>query len=170
MIPFLPAILPLSTFQFLSPIVRSRNLIPLARPINCCNSNSPLVQSPFYSGSEGTIRYANPNSLFSQSLAAQHGKPRSFGTTSALGVSRTKIPIKCCSNCGATSTPSWRRCPEGKVLLCNACGLYQKLHKKPRPFLIDSMGNVRVARVPQTGVTASDCLAINPSLFKGNCS
>lgn len=55
-------------------------------------------------------------------------------------------PIKRCSNCGATSTPSWRRCPEGKALLCNACGLYQKLHKRPRPVTIDEDGNVRVAR------------------------
>jgi hypothetical protein len=32
-------------------------------------------------------------------------------------------PIKFCSNCFTTETPSWRRCSEGKMLLCNACGL-----------------------------------------------
>lgn len=32
-------------------------------------------------------------------------------------------PIKFCSNCFTTETPSWRRCTEGKNLLCNACGL-----------------------------------------------
>lgn len=32
-------------------------------------------------------------------------------------------PIKFCSNCFTTETPSWRRCSEGKNLLCNACGL-----------------------------------------------
>ncbi|KAI9490518.1 GATA-4 zinc-finger transcription factor, partial [Zychaea mexicana] len=37
-----------------------------------------------------------------------------------------------CTNCGATSTPLWRRSPEDE-LLCNACGLYQKLHNAPRP-------------------------------------
>ncbi|CAO3682320.1 unnamed protein product [Rhizopus stolonifer] len=37
-----------------------------------------------------------------------------------------------CTNCGATSTPLWRRSIEDD-LLCNACGLYQKLHKAPRP-------------------------------------
>ncbi|KAG2218000.1 hypothetical protein INT45_001543 [Circinella minor] len=37
-----------------------------------------------------------------------------------------------CTNCGATSTPLWRRSPDDE-LLCNACGLYQKLHNAPRP-------------------------------------
>ncbi|KAG1464269.1 hypothetical protein G6F56_005115 [Rhizopus delemar] len=37
-----------------------------------------------------------------------------------------------CTNCGATSTPLWRRSAEDE-LLCNACGLYQKLHNAPRP-------------------------------------
>lgn len=53
---------------------------------------------------------------------------------------------KQCANCGTTSTPSWRRCPEGKDLLCNACGLYAKLHGRPRPFKLAEDGSVRVVR------------------------
>lgn len=63
--------------------------------------------------------------------------------------------VKRCSNCGATTTPSWRRCPEGKALLCNACGLYQKLHKRPRPVTVDEDGNVRVARDRQINFAAT---------------
>ncbi|KAI9278464.1 hypothetical protein BDA99DRAFT_408302, partial [Phascolomyces articulosus] len=37
-----------------------------------------------------------------------------------------------CSNCNATQTPLWRRSTNDE-LLCNACGLYQKLHNAPRP-------------------------------------
>lgn len=37
-----------------------------------------------------------------------------------------------CSHCEATTTPLWRRGPE-EELLCNACGLYLKLHSRKRP-------------------------------------
>ncbi|KAG9287735.1 hypothetical protein G9A89_004138 [Geosiphon pyriformis] len=37
-----------------------------------------------------------------------------------------------CFNCGVTSTPLWRRSANDE-LLCNACGLYLKLHKMARP-------------------------------------
>lgn len=56
-------------------------------------------------------------------------------------------PAKSCFNCGSVSTPSWRRCPRGKQLLCNACGLYAKLHNKPRPFKVGEDGSIRVQRV-----------------------
>ncbi|KAI7891770.1 uncharacterized protein EV154DRAFT_507157 [Mucor mucedo] len=37
-----------------------------------------------------------------------------------------------CSNCQATTTPLWRRDAAGKTI-CNACGLYYKLHHVHRP-------------------------------------
>ncbi|KAF5346610.1 hypothetical protein D9757_014286 [Collybiopsis confluens] len=37
-----------------------------------------------------------------------------------------------CSNCGATHAPLWRRGLNDE-LICNACGLYCKLHQRPRP-------------------------------------
>ncbi|GFT21817.1 transcription factor GATA-6 [Nephila pilipes] len=39
---------------------------------------------------------------------------------------------KCC-NCYTLSTSLWRRNKDGEFI-CNACGLYQKLHNRPRPI------------------------------------
>ncbi|KAI9345647.1 hypothetical protein BDR26DRAFT_893355 [Obelidium mucronatum] len=38
-----------------------------------------------------------------------------------------------CFNCGATSTPLWRRTADRKNNLCNACGLYYKQYQTNRP-------------------------------------
>ncbi|KAI7860478.1 hypothetical protein BDC45DRAFT_430810, partial [Circinella umbellata] len=37
-----------------------------------------------------------------------------------------------CANCQTTTTPLWRRDASGKTI-CNACGLYYKLHHVHRP-------------------------------------
>merc|ERR1712179_586784 len=47
---------------------------------------------------------------------------------------KRKAKTRVCTNCHTTRTPSWRRSKESKQLLCNACGLYAKLHGKDRPF------------------------------------
>ncbi|XP_066091632.1 transcription factor GATA-5 [Saccopteryx bilineata] len=39
----------------------------------------------------------------------------------------------CCTNCHTTTTTLWRRNADGEPV-CNACGLYTKLHGVPRPL------------------------------------
>lgn len=42
-----------------------------------------------------------------------------------------------CSNCDTTTTPLWRKTDAG-INLCNACGLFLKLHGKSRPVAFTS--------------------------------
>ncbi|KAL7331983.1 hypothetical protein PS15p_204095 [Mucor circinelloides] len=80
------------------------------------------------------------NSLSSTSASApakkkSHSSTSTSTTTSSSpssssAMTEEKPPV--CSNCDATSTPLWRRSADDKVL-CNACGLYLKLHNAPRP-------------------------------------
>lgn len=51
-----------------------------------------------------------------------------------------------CHNCKVTNSPSWRKSPCGKYILCNACGLYAKLHNRPRPFVSMRDGRTRVVK------------------------
>lgn len=54
--------------------------------------------------------------------------------------------MRVCSNCHVTTTPSWRKSPDGNHLLCNACGLYQKLHSVSRPFAVTPEGRTKAIK------------------------
>uniref|UniRef100_UPI0035900ABF transcription factor GATA-4 n=1 Tax=Myxine glutinosa TaxID=7769 RepID=UPI0035900ABF len=54
----------------------------------------------------------------------------------------------CCSNCQTTTTTLWRRNAEGEPV-CNACGLYTKLHGVPRPLTMKKDGIQTRKRKPK---------------------
>lgn len=59
---------------------------------------------------------------------------------------RKKSKFRVCTNCGTTTTPAWRRSTSNKILLCNACGLYQRLHGSDRPFSVTPEGKTKAIK------------------------
>ncbi|KAJ3163588.1 putative electron transfer flavoprotein subunit [Geranomyces michiganensis] len=59
-----------------------------------------------------------------------------------------------CINCSTTSTPLWRRDDKGNPI-CNACGLYFKLHNSHRPVTMKRAVIKRRKRVPPSLVSPS---------------
>ncbi|CAB3411603.1 unnamed protein product [Caenorhabditis bovis] len=50
-----------------------------------------------------------------------------------------------CSNCQGTNTTLWRRNQDGEPV-CNACGLYYKLHNIPRPVSMKKEGQLQTRK------------------------
>lgn len=68
-----------------------------------------------------------PRSGFSSVAPSRPGSPGGSKSGESMGAPTT------CTNCCTQTTPLWRRNPEGHPL-CNACGLFLKLHGVVRPL------------------------------------
>lgn len=76
-------------------------------------------------------------------LPPRQSKPKS---TAAANNRRNGVT---CANCSTTSTTLWRRNNEGNPV-CNACGLYFKLHNMPRPLTMKKEGIQKRKRKPKS--------------------
>ncbi|KAM7126001.1 transcription factor GATA-5 isoform 2-T2 [Molossus nigricans] len=64
-------------------------------------------------------------------------------------LSSTRRAGLCCTNCHTTTTTLWRRNADGEPV-CNACGLYTKLHGVPRPLAMKKESIQTRKRKPKT--------------------
>ena len=64
----------------------------------------------------------------------------------------------CCTNCGTTTTTLWRRNAEGEPV-CNACGLYHKLHGVNRPLAMRKDGIQTRKRKPKSSASSASASA-----------
>lgn len=97
-----------------------------ARPIDIVRSRRPSAQAGI-AKSAGSRPHSRANSV----AVSDMGRA-STPTAKRASISADVQSLQC-TNCHTRKTPLWRRNPEGEPL-CNACGLFLKLHGETRPM------------------------------------
>ncbi|CAG8440401.1 7609_t:CDS:2 [Ambispora gerdemannii] len=101
-------------------------------PYNYIGGNEETSHSP------SQFSHINPTQLLTSSPTTTNTVPYNAITPSesrtgtVAGAHKSSNPTTC-TNCNTQTTPLWRRNPEGQPL-CNACGLFLKLHGVVRPL------------------------------------
>lgn len=102
--------------------IRDRNMDPRRQTKLPRTTSTPVLSGH----PQSHVVTSPPESGFSSRAPSRPGSPGPKNTD-ANGAPTT------CTNCFTQTTPLWRRNPEGQPL-CNACGLFLKLHGVVRPL------------------------------------
>ncbi|KAF8382334.1 elt-2 [Pristionchus pacificus] len=134
-------------------------------PIQTFSASSPSIPLPSIQSKSSTITPAraqaasHPKKTPNNVMAAHHS------ASSSNGQKRQGLV---CSNCNGTNTTLWRRNAEGDPV-CNACGLYYKLHNVHRPATMKKEGTLQTRkRKPKGGESSGSSKKKSHSSIQSN--
>jgi hypothetical protein len=100
-------------------------------------TNSAFVNSSSFPNTFQQLSQRNETANSNQPAYSFQGVPEVDLKPSPPTAEESKVVEKICGNCQTTNTVLWRRDAHGGIL-CNACGLFAKLHGVNRPLRMKS--------------------------------
>lgn len=129
------------------------------------NNNNQFNDGRSYNYSDSYTPPVDSHNIHGQYIDDRLGN---FNTNNYTSMCNRSRKLRICANCNVTRTPSWRKSPCGKNILCNACGLYMKLHGVARPFAMNHDGRTKAIKKDYIAYNCTSCNVMMQSFRRLN--